>query len=45
MVEYLQLIKGGSFESIARNWHRPETLVLVAVVAAIIVVGYFVTRK
>jgi hypothetical protein len=45
MVEYLRLVKGDSFQSIARNWHRPEALILLGVVGVIIVVGYFVTRK
>jgi hypothetical protein len=45
MVEYVRLISGDLFQGIARNWHKPETLVVAAVVAAIIVVGYFITRK
>jgi hypothetical protein len=45
MVEYVRLINEDLFQSIARNWHKPETLVLGAVLATVIVVAYFVTRK
>jgi hypothetical protein len=45
MVEYLRLISRDSFTSIANNWHRPETLIVVAIVAAVIVIGYFMVRR
>jgi hypothetical protein len=45
MVEYLRLINGDAVSNLARDWHKPEVLVLVAVLASIIVGAYFVTRK
>jgi hypothetical protein len=45
MVEYLRLIKGDSISNLTRNRHRPEVLIFVAVVATVIVLAYFVTRK
>jgi hypothetical protein len=42
MVEYLRLIGKDLFTG---NWHSPETLVVVVIIAGLIVIGYLIARK
>jgi len=45
MVEYLRLIKPDSFTGIAEDWHRPEVLVIVGILGALILLGYLIAKK
>lgn len=42
MVEYVRLISKDIF---TRNWQSPETLVVLAVLVGIILLGYLIARK
>jgi hypothetical protein len=45
MVEYVRLISKDSILHMVNNWDRQDTVVLVAVLAVIFVIGYLVVRK
>ena len=45
MLEYLRLIKEGSFPGADRVWQGHEPLILIGVVAAGIAVVYFILKR
>ncbi len=45
MVEYTRLIGGDWLQRMANDWQRQDTVILVAALTVVIVIGYFVVRR
>jgi len=44
MVEYTRLISGDWFQRLTKNWQPRDTVILVAVLAGVVVIGWLFTK-